>query len=495
MKKIWNLCIVFVLIVSAGSSLVLAEEDDVTTGEEPSEGGCVWAFDQSNTQNECEQYCGLWVFENASLSYTTFEECEKCRFDFIDNQTDENETEEPEGNETEQPDENETEEPDPQQNNTEVPRIDIVFVIDSTGSMSDEIREVKMHIKKLISEILEGNPKPDVEIGFVSYRDYSDEEPEYLFKKYFLTNDIDEVMKNLEEIVAMYGGDYEEAVTVGLDVALNEMNWRVAEGSISGYDEYQRPIKASNSSIKRMMFLIGDAPPRTKEFIDSEGSIIIPPGYKDKIEDAKRKDITIYTISGSGMDSQGIEIWKEIARETGGEYEELTYERKNVTVYVTEEKLDEEWVEKAKGESDYDSADGTILTNSLGAFVCSAVYREAEDMGVRFTDEKISSRHYIGSIGYFIDNESDGTYDLFYSNATSNNTSFKKQENETYLIDDNGDGTWDYSYNTMSATIIPLNENKDTNGSRETSWLPLLGVFIAILLVFSFVFLYKKKRK
>ena len=127
MNKIWNILIVLILMISI-SSLVLADDTGDTTDDEPPESGCVWAFDESNAENECSKYCDMWMFENASSGYDTFEECEECRIEFLNNQSRDNDTEEP----------------DPQDPVIEEPRIDIVFVIDSTGSMSDEIREVKL---------------------------------------------------------------------------------------------------------------------------------------------------------------------------------------------------------------------------------------------------------------------------------------------------------------------------------------------------------------
>ena len=102
-KKILNIIIGLVLIVSL-TSLALAEE--------PPEGNCNWHFDEGNPENDCNLYCDNYAFENISLAYSTFEECEECRLEFLDNQTDENETEDPETNETEDPDGNETEEPE-----------------------------------------------------------------------------------------------------------------------------------------------------------------------------------------------------------------------------------------------------------------------------------------------------------------------------------------------------------------------------------------------
>jgi len=71
----------------------------------------------------------------------------------------------------------------PEDNYTIIPPqhqiIDIVFVIDSTGSMSDEIREVKTHLVKIIKEVKKGKPSPELRVGIVVYRDHRPEEKEY----------------------------------------------------------------------------------------------------------------------------------------------------------------------------------------------------------------------------------------------------------------------------------------------------------------------------
>ena len=92
MKKILSIIMVLVLMVSI-SSLALAEE--------PPEGDCNWHFDEGNPENDCNLYCNNSTFENISMAYSTFEECEECRLEFLDNQTGENETEDPVDNETE----------------------------------------------------------------------------------------------------------------------------------------------------------------------------------------------------------------------------------------------------------------------------------------------------------------------------------------------------------------------------------------------------------
>jgi len=271
----------------------------------------------------------------------------------------------------------------------EPPKLDLVFVIDTTGSMSDEIREVKMHIKNIIEEIENGNPKPDIMIGFVVYRDYKDQEK----KKFDLTTDIEAAKQFLDELEASGGGDYKETVTVGLDIGINDMNWREVDGNSDGeiiYDDQQNPIYTSTEN-RRMIFLIGDAAPRTKPFEDDQGNTQTPKNYKENIEDAKDKGIYVYTVSGSGMDSEGIEIWKEIAEETNAAYEALVYERVTIDDYVETHDLDEEWKDEVSHDRDFapspDGYGGTISTNQMKEFVLCNVQLQAEAVGVKYVGD------------------------------------------------------------------------------------------------------------
>ena len=56
-----------------------------------------------------------------------------------------------------------------------LPRIDVVFLLDATGSMGDEIAVIKEKMREMISAIALGEPSPDVRFGIVAYRDRGDE--------------------------------------------------------------------------------------------------------------------------------------------------------------------------------------------------------------------------------------------------------------------------------------------------------------------------------
>lgn len=121
---------------------------------------------------------------------------------------------------------------------------DIAFVIDSTGSMKDDIEMLR---KKWIPILLEGLKEfEDVRLGLILYRDYG--EAGYNYKrlpvKFFdFTSDTKVFSKNLNNftILGHEGGDVPEAVYEGLYSALEFYKWR--------------------SDAARKIILIGDAEP------------------------------------------------------------------------------------------------------------------------------------------------------------------------------------------------------------------------------------------
>ncbi|HEY4771014.1 MAG TPA: VWA domain-containing protein, partial [Myxococcales bacterium] len=55
-----------------------------------------------------------------------------------------------------------------------VPRIDVAFALDTTGSMGDEIDVVKEKIVDIARNVSAGQPRPDVRFGIVAFRDRGD---------------------------------------------------------------------------------------------------------------------------------------------------------------------------------------------------------------------------------------------------------------------------------------------------------------------------------
>lgn len=175
-------------------------------------------------------------------------------------------------------------------------RIDICFLLDSTGSMADEIGVVKEKIWEIVNDILLGDPRPDVRFSIVMYRDRGDE---YVVKTIPFTRDVDSIHSDLMQIQATGGGDKREDVNKGFHTAIHELDWD------------------NTSGVSRMIFLIGDAGPHM------EYSQTVPYGQTAKI--ATKKGIQVFSIGCSGIDQREITEFTEIANLTGGQFEFLTY--------------------------------------------------------------------------------------------------------------------------------------------------------------------------
>lgn len=119
--------------------------------------------------------------------------------------------------------------------------LDVVFVIDATGSMGWLLEEVKTRVHALSSWIR--GLVPVTRFGVVTYRDHDD--PEFVTRVEPLTLSVERVRRFLDGMEARGGGDTEEAVAAGLRAALEEAGWK--------------------PEAHRVIVVIGDAPPHPEE--------------------------------------------------------------------------------------------------------------------------------------------------------------------------------------------------------------------------------------
>ncbi len=120
------------------------------------------------------------------------------------------------------------------------PVIDVVFVLDTTGSMSGLIQTAKEKIWSIASTMAAAQPTPEIRIGLVGYRDRGDA---YVTRKVDLSDDLDSVYAALMDFQADGGGDTPESVNEALHVAVNAMSW------------------SEKDQAYQVIFLVGDAPP------------------------------------------------------------------------------------------------------------------------------------------------------------------------------------------------------------------------------------------
>lgn len=122
-------------------------------------------------------------------------------------------------------------------------KADIVFAIDATGSMKDDIQKLK---DEWVPSLLEGLKQfNDVRLGLVFYRDYGDNfnYNGLPIRWYTFTNNVNDFVKNVRSITikGTEGGDVPEAVYEALWSSMELFTWRP--------DAYRKVI------------LIGDAEP------------------------------------------------------------------------------------------------------------------------------------------------------------------------------------------------------------------------------------------
>ena len=174
------------------------------------------------------------------------------------------------------------------------PIMDVVFCLDSTGSMGSEIAAAKEKIWSIANSIMEGEPRPIVRFGVVTYRDKGDA---YVVKKKDLTDDVDAVHEFLMSISANGGGDGPEDVRSALKASVHDMAW-----------------SSSKEAIK-LIFLVGDAPPH-EDYSEL-------PSVTKTASAAASKGININTIACGGVGARVITLWKEIAELSDGDYQQL----------------------------------------------------------------------------------------------------------------------------------------------------------------------------
>ena len=170
------------------------------------------------------------------------------------------------------------------------PRIEVCFVLDTTGSMGCLIEGAKQKIWAIANEMISAQPTPELKLGLIGYRDRGDE---YVVKSFSLTDDIDAIYGHLREFQAAGGGDAPESVNEALAEAIHKMSW------------------SSDKKVLKIIFLVGDAPPH----MDYPNS----PKYPDLCREAAKKDLIINTIQCGEM-AETKPIWQEIAKLAEGSY-------------------------------------------------------------------------------------------------------------------------------------------------------------------------------
>jgi len=165
--------------------------------------------------------------------------------------------------------------------------VDVVFALDTTGSMGGLIDSAKRTVWSIATHIRSAEPDAELRIGLVAYRDIGDD---YVTRDFALTADLDAVFAELSGFRAAGGGDTPEDVDAALDDTLHKMQWR--EGA------------------KKLVFLVGDAPPA------SRGDV---PRFDVLAREAGDRQIVLNAIR-CGWDDSTARAWQQIAALGHGQF-------------------------------------------------------------------------------------------------------------------------------------------------------------------------------
>jgi Mg-chelatase subunit ChlD len=176
-----------------------------------------------------------------------------------------------------------------QQHVTAKTKIDVVFVLDTTGSMGGLIQTAKEKIWSIATTMASAQQAPEIRIGLVAYRDRGDA---YVTKVVDLSSDLDSVYATLMDFQADGGGDGPESVNKALYDAVHSMSW------------------SQQDQAYQVIFLVGDAPPHM-DYNEVR--------YPETVAAALDKGIVINTIQCGDMPTT-VEPWTQIAGLSHGEF-------------------------------------------------------------------------------------------------------------------------------------------------------------------------------
>ena len=169
-------------------------------------------------------------------------------------------------------------------------KIEIMFVVDSTGSMSDEMNYIKSEIIDVIGKVRTRNPDSQINLAMMVYRDTGDT---YVTKYNDFTADVEAQQKWFAKQTASGGGDLPEAVEVAMKEAVSKQ-W------------------SENST--KLIIHVADAPSHNDDVQK----------WATEAFNAASKGIKIITVSGSDTSKQAEYLFRSQSIITGGQYVFLT---------------------------------------------------------------------------------------------------------------------------------------------------------------------------
>ena len=173
---------------------------------------------------------------------------------------------------------------------TAVRQLDLALVVDTTGSMNDELAYLQSELRAIVARTQRAHPGLDLRVALIFYRDRGDE---YVTRSFPFAADLGRVQAGLAAQRSDGGGDTPEAVEVAMARAA-ALPWR-------------------DSAIKSL-FLVADAPPHADDVAATWGAA----------EALRAQRVQIVPVAASGIERGAEYVMRAMAVATQGRYLFLT---------------------------------------------------------------------------------------------------------------------------------------------------------------------------
>jgi Mg-chelatase subunit ChlD len=231
--------------------------------------------------------------------------------------------------------------------------LEMVFVLDTTGSMGGLIEGAKQRIWGIVNEVMQSSSRPAVKIGLVAYRDRGDQ---YVTQVLQLTEDLDKVYATLMDYRAGGGGDGPEDVRRALADGVKRAGW-----------------SQSSARLAQVIFLVGDAPPHD-DYRDEEDTVVTA-------ATAVQMGMIVNTIQCGSL-AETTRVWQAIAQRGQGQYFAIA---QNGGVQTIATPYDEQLGELAT------KLGGTYVAYGGGAGEAGESYRSAMKDSADSTESKVNT--------------------------------------------------------------------------------------------------------
>lgn len=170
--------------------------------------------------------------------------------------------------------------------------LDVQLVLDTTGSMGDELAYLQSELDSIATTLARKFPQVTPRWSLIVYRDHGDD---YVTRQFDFTSDVARFRNNLREQSAGGGGDMPEAVNDAWQQSLQQ-SWRASD------------------TVAKVAFWVADAPSHP-----GEGRQL-----GNLMRNVGKLGVHVYPVASSGVDDVAEYQMRSFAQHTGGRYVFLT---------------------------------------------------------------------------------------------------------------------------------------------------------------------------